>query len=67
MSPDILIVRDGEGYRLLHGHLHLASILSASNEVSVDVRGDGKICVVKTRNGLQVNRDRQRLPLKLTA
>jgi hypothetical protein len=64
MSPDILIVRDGDGYRLLHGHLHLASILSMAGEVSVDVKGDGKVSIVKTRTGLQVTRDSQRLPLR---
>jgi len=63
MIPDILIVRDGEGYRVLHGHLHLASELSKSGEVVVDARDEGKVKVVKTRNGFLVGQDGQRLPL----
>lgn len=63
MSPDILIVRDGDGYRVLHGHLHLASELSMFNEVVVDARGEGKVHVVKTRSGFLVGKDGQRLPL----
>lgn len=63
MSPDILIIRDGDGYRVLHGHLHLASALSMSNEVSVDAKGEGQVKVVKTRNGYLAGKDGQRLPL----
>ena len=63
MNPDILIVRDGDGYRVLHGHLHLASALSNSSEVVVDARDEGKVKVVKTRTGFLVGQDGQRLPL----
>jgi hypothetical protein len=63
MSPDILIVRDGDGYRLLHGHLHLASTLSMFNEVSLDVKGEGKVKIIKTRNGYFVGDSGQRLPI----
>lgn len=63
MSPDILIVRDGDGYRVLHGHLHLASALSRSDEVFVDVRGEGQVKVCRTRSGYLVANDGRRLPL----
>jgi hypothetical protein len=63
MTPDILIVRDGDGYRVLHGHLHLASALSKSSEVVVDARDEGKVKVVRTRNGYVVGQDGQRLPI----
>lgn len=63
MNPDILIVRDGDGYRVLHGHLHLASALSHSSEVVVDARDEGKVKVVKTRTGFLAGQDDQRLPL----
>lgn len=63
MSPDILIIRDGDGYRILHGHLHLATQLSMSGEVFVDVKDEGKVSIVKTRNGFLVGQDNQRLPL----
>ena len=63
MSPDILIIRDGDGYRVLHGHLHLATQLSMSSEVFVDVKDEGKVRIVKTRNGFVAGQDSQRLPL----
>lgn len=63
MSPDILMVRDGECYRLLFGYLHLANALSTSSSVVVDVQGEGPVSVVKTREGLLVNKDSCQLPL----
>lgn len=63
MIPDILIVRDGDGYRLLHGHLRLANVLSSAGEVAVEVHGEGKVRIVKTRSGYVVGKDGQRLPL----
>jgi hypothetical protein len=63
VNPDIVIVRDGDGYRLLHGHLRLANILRASEEIQVDVRGEGTVKVAKTRNGYVVDSGTRRLPL----
>lgn len=63
MSPDILIVRGGDGYRLLHGHLRLANVLGAADEVSVEVPDEGTVSIVKTRTGYVVGKDKQRLPL----
>ena len=63
MSPDILIVRESDGYRVLHGHLHLVNALSMSNEVTVDASGEGKVKVVKTGSGYLVDQDNRRLPL----
>lgn len=63
MSPDILIVRDGDGYRVLHGHLHLATQLSLSKEIFVDVKDEGKVRIVKTRNGFIADKNNQYLPL----
>jgi hypothetical protein len=63
MSPDILIVRDGDGYRVLHGHLHLASVLSTRSEVLVDVQDEGKVRIVRTCDGYFAGKDGQRLPL----
>ena len=54
MSPDILLVRDRDGYRILHGHLHLTSMLELFNEAIVDVSGEGKVRVFKTRRGVFV-------------
>lgn len=63
MNPDILIVREGDGYRLLHGHLRLASVLGASDEVLVDVPGEGKVHIARSGTGYIVGKDGQRLPL----
>lgn len=63
MSPDILIVRDGDGYRLLHGHLRLANVMRTSSEVVVEIQGEGKVRIMKTRGGYVVGKDGQRLPL----
>jgi hypothetical protein len=63
MSPDIVIVREGEGYRLVHGHLRLATVLGASDQISIDVQGEGKVHVLKTRNEYFIGKDGQRLPL----
>jgi len=63
ISSDIVVVRDGNVYRLLFGHLRLASEMETSGEISLDVKGEGKIRVVKARTGYFVNQDQQRIPL----
>lgn len=63
MNQDILIIRDCNSYRVLHGHLHLANELSQHNEIVVDVKGEGKIKIVRTRQGYFAGPDNQRLPL----
>jgi hypothetical protein len=62
-NTDIVIVREGNCYRLLHGHLRLTSELTASSEVSLSVKGEGEIPVIKTRGGYLVGKEGQRLPL----
>ncbi len=63
MSPDILIVRDADGYRVLHGHLRLASQLGMHKQIVIDVQGEGQVCVIKTRGGFLISKDGQRTPL----
>jgi hypothetical protein len=63
MSPDILIVREGEAYRLLHGHLRLANVLRADGEIVVEVAGEGAVKVIRTSGDYLVGRGEQRLPL----
>ena len=65
MKPDILIIRDGERYRVLHGLLHLAGVMSRSNEVVVDVQNEGEVSILKNKNGFFVCKNNQRLPLQL--
>lgn len=63
VNPDIVIVRDGDAYRLLHGHLRLANVLRAVDEIEVEVQGEGPVKIRKTRSGYVVGIDTRRLPL----
>jgi hypothetical protein len=63
MDNEILIVRDGEGYRVLHGHLHLTVLLGEVKEIFVKVKGEGKAKVTRTANGLIVHHGEIPLPL----
>ena len=63
MSHDIVIVREGEAYRLLHGHLRLASELGQHGKIDIDVPGEGKISIVRLRNDYAVQCNGKRLPL----
>ncbi|CAN5123715.1 hypothetical protein BH11PSE11_BH11PSE11_24280 [soil metagenome] len=64
MDPDIWIVRDGDVYRLLHGHLHLASRLSMQAEVMVNIPHEGSVRIIKSASGLVVEQDQRRSLLK---
>lgn len=63
MNQDIVIVREGDGYRLLHGHLRLANELGQHGKIDIEVPGEGKISIVRMRNDYTVHRDGRRLPL----
>jgi hypothetical protein len=65
MTPNILIVRDGGRYRVLHGLLRLTSCLCKSDEILLDVLGEGVIRIVKTPLGLRVHAHCGQLPLHL--
>lgn len=59
MDNEILIVRQDEGYRVLHGHLQLTALLSEAEEIFVSVMGEEPAKV--TRAGKQfivINNDR---------
>ncbi|MBI3283516.1 MAG: hypothetical protein HYZ65_01510 [Burkholderiales bacterium] len=64
MDADIWIVRDGESYRLLYGHLHLASEMSMSGAVFVDVKNEGKVKVVRAPSGFFVDTESRQIPLR---
>ena len=63
MSPDILIIYDSGGYRLLQGHLHLAVLLGHLDRVTVEVKDHGAILVSRTRHGLVVEAQGNPVPL----
>jgi hypothetical protein len=54
VESDIWIVRDGDSYRLLYGHLHLIGALGRSGEVFVQVKDEGRLKVVRERGGFLV-------------
>jgi hypothetical protein len=62
MRSEIIIVRDGQGYRILYGHLRLAGVLSTAGEADLDVKGEGKVKVVKTPAGLIVKSKNRTVP-----
>jgi hypothetical protein len=41
MSDEILIIRGRDGYRVLHGHLRLTSVLSMREKAIVELVGEG--------------------------
>lgn len=63
MNPDILIVYDSAGFHLLHGHLHLAFMLSESGKAAVLVKDHGTVLVSKKPTGLVVQTGDTHLPL----
>ncbi len=68
MQPEILLVRHGEGYRILHGHLHLMNALTESGEAMADASGEGKVKLFKTPAGVVIGDEtKQRLPLLFNA
>lgn len=63
MKSGIIIVRDGTNYRLLYGHLRLAGALSGAGEICIDVKGEGKVKIQKTPEGIFVKRKNEKLPV----
>jgi hypothetical protein len=67
MAPEILLVRQRDGYLVLHGHLHLASVMSTLGEAMVEASGEGKVKVRKTTDGIVIDDKHHRLPLLMYA
>jgi len=63
MYRDIVIVREGDGYRLLYGQLHLAAGLSRADAVEVDTDEDGTLRIVRAGGELLVEKGGSFLPL----
>jgi hypothetical protein len=67
MTPEILLVRQRDGFRVLHGHLHLASVMNQVNEVIVEVSGEGKFKAIKTNEGILIDDKKRCLPILMNA
>lgn len=64
MGPDILLVKERNGYRVMYGHSRLSEVLKVNNEVFVEVKWEqGKAKVFRTPNGWVVAKDSRHLPL----
>lgn len=63
MDSGIIIVREEMHYRVLYGHLRLAGALSNTDAVCIDVKGEGKVKIQKTRGGMFVKRKDRKLPV----
>jgi hypothetical protein len=59
VTPEILIVRENNGY----GQLHLTSALCLAPSVTVKVSGEGDALVYRAERAFLVEKDGQRLPL----
>lgn len=63
MDNEILVVREEDGYRVLHGHLHLTALMSENTEIMVRARDSGNVKVIRTPRGLVVHDGEISLPL----
>lgn len=64
MDPNILLVKERNGYRVMYGHTRLSEVLQVADEVFVDVQWEqGKAKVFRTADGLKVAKDSRHLPL----
>lgn len=64
MPHDIVIIRDSNGYRLLHGHLRLTNMLRKAQEVMVEVKGEGFVSIRKSGKEYLVGKDYVQTPLQ---
>lgn len=63
VDNEILIVREEDGYRVLHGHLHLTALMTENTEIILNVRGKGEVKVMRTAKGIFVHDGEISLPL----
>jgi hypothetical protein len=63
MDNEILMVLDKDGYRVLHGHLHLTTLIGQHKEVELHVPGKGNVMVRRAAGGLVVHDGEVSLPV----
>lgn len=57
------MVLEDNGYRVLHGHLHLTALMGEHHEVVLHVPGKGKVTVRRATGGLMVHDGEVSLPV----
>jgi hypothetical protein len=62
MCTEVILVKKGSGYRVVFGHLRLAS-LHMNKEIVVQIKEEGKANVIRTSNGLLVRKNSEFLPI----
>ena len=63
MTPEIVLIRDGDQFLLLHGHLGLANVLVNYGSVHLDVRGEGIVRVTRNKSAYFVVQNGKWLPI----
>lgn len=63
MTPDIVLIRDGDQFRLLQGHLRLANVLANYGSVHLDVIGGGIVRVTRKKSAYFVVQNGKWLPI----
>ena len=63
MTPEIVLIRDGDQFLLLHGHLRLANVPVNYGSVHLDVRGEGIVRVTRNKSAYFVVQNGKWLPI----
>lgn len=57
------MVLEEQGYRVLHGHLHLTALMGVHHEIVLHVPGKGDVTVRRAAGGLMVHDGEACLPV----
>jgi len=63
METEIVIAREKDGYRVMHGHLRLTALMSENTEIILNVQGTGDVKVKRTPTGYAVYDGEVSLPI----
>lgn len=64
-THDIVMVRDGDHIRLLFGHLRFSNLMNSTQELFIDVQGEGTMRIQRTRQGFFALKDNLVIPIRL--
>jgi hypothetical protein len=66
METEIVISREEDGYRVMHGHLHLTALMCENAEIILYVQGTGDVKIIRTAKGYAVDDGEVSLPILRT-